>query len=109
VAAALPDARLLVLAGQQLMATHGPVTRHRARAPTNGVGNQYAPSGVMQTILGLLGFWVAGTEVKSIIKGSTMKHALGASWSIFVPGDIPGHDKISADLDNGQLPRKDSR
>ena len=24
---------------------------------------------VLQTILGLLGFWVAGTEVKSIIKG----------------------------------------
>ena len=36
---------------------------------------------VLQTILGLLGFWVAGTEVKSIIKGSTKRHALGAIWS----------------------------
>ena len=62
-----------------------------------------------QTIFGLLGFWVAGTEVKSIIKGSTMKHALGATWSIFIHGKVPGHHKISADLDNGQPPREDSR
>jgi hypothetical protein len=32
---------------------------------------------VVQTIIGLLGFWVAGAAVKSIIKGSTMRHALG--------------------------------
>jgi hypothetical protein len=64
---------------------------------------------VVQTILGLLGFWVAGTEVKSVIKGSTMKHALGTTWSIFIRGDIPGHDKISADLDNGEPPREGSR
>jgi hypothetical protein len=32
---------------------------------------------VVQTIIGLLGLWIAGTEVKSIIKGSTMRHALG--------------------------------
>jgi hypothetical protein len=64
---------------------------------------------VVQTIFGLLGFWVAGTEVKSIIKGSTMKHAVGATWSIFIHGKVPGHHKISADLDNGQPPREDSR
>src|SRR6188472_3274692 len=34
---------------------------------------------VVQTIIGLLGFWVAGAAVKSIIKGSTMRHALGPS------------------------------
>jgi hypothetical protein len=45
---------------------------------------------VVQTILGLLGFWVAGTEVKSIIKGSTMGHALGAIWSILLHGSIRG-------------------
>lgn len=45
---------------------------------------------VVQTILGLLGFWVAGTEVKSIIKGSTMWHALGAIWSILLHGSIQG-------------------
>lgn len=46
---------------------------------------------VLQTILGLLGFWVAGTEVKSIIKGSTKRHALGAIWSILLHGSIRGH------------------
>ena len=41
---------------------------------------------VVQTILGLLRFWVAGTEVKSIIKGSTMRHALAAIWSMLLQG-----------------------
>jgi hypothetical protein len=52
---------------------------------------------VLQTISGLLGFWVAGTEVKSIIKGSTMKHALAAIWSILIHGDIRGHDNVGTD------------
>ena len=30
---------------------------------------------VVQTIIGLLGFWVAGTEVKSIIRDSTTRQA----------------------------------
>ena len=55
----------------------------------------------VQTILGLLGFWIAGTEVKSIIKGSTMKHALRAIWSIFIHGDIRGHNIVGADPDEG--------
>ncbi len=38
-----------------------------------------------------------------------MKHALGATWSIFIHGEVPGRHKISADLDNGQPPREDSR
>jgi hypothetical protein len=63
----------------------------------------------VQTILGLLGFWVAGTEVKSIIKGSTMKHALRAIWSILIHGDVRGHDTAGADLNGGQPPREDSR
>ena len=63
----------------------------------------------VQTILGLLGFWVAGTQVKSIIKGSTKLHALGAIWSIFIHGDVRGHDTVGADLDEGQPPREDSR
>jgi hypothetical protein len=45
---------------------------------------------VVQTILGLLGFGVAGAEVKSIIKGSTMLHALGSIWSILLHGSIQG-------------------
>jgi hypothetical protein len=52
---------------------------------------------VLQTVIGLFGFWVAGTEVKSIVKGSSMKHALGALWSMFVHGDVPGHDAIGTD------------
>jgi hypothetical protein len=36
---------------------------------------------VVQTILGLLGFWVAGAAVKSIIKGSTMRHASAGAAS----------------------------
>jgi len=41
---------------------------------------------VLQTIIGLLGSWVAGTEVKSIIKGSTKRHALGGSGPYFFTG-----------------------
>ncbi len=52
---------------------------------------------VVQTILGLLGFWVAGTEVKSIIKGSTKRHALGAIWSILLHGEIRGQGDAGND------------
>jgi hypothetical protein len=44
----------------------------------------------LQTIIGLLGFWVAGAAVKSIIKGSTMRHALAAIWSMLIHGDLRG-------------------
>ena len=37
----------------------------------------------VQTIIGLLGLWIAGTEVKSIIKGPTMRHALRPSGQSF--------------------------
>jgi hypothetical protein len=50
----------------------------------------------VQTIIGLLGFWVAGTAVKSIIKRSTMKRALAAIWSILVHGDLRGHDNLAS-------------
>jgi hypothetical protein len=62
---------------------------------------------VVQTIIGLLGFWVAGTEVKSIIKGSTMRHALVAIWSMLLRGEIRGQ----GDVDNGpkrRPPREDA-
>jgi hypothetical protein len=52
---------------------------------------------VVQTVIGLFGFWVAGTEVKSIVKGSSMKHALGALWSMFIHGHVPGHDTAGTD------------
>ena len=63
---------------------------------------------VVQTLVGLLGFWVAGTEVKSIIKGSTMKHALGAIWSIFIHGEVQRHDDVSADVDEGESRPEDA-
>ena len=52
---------------------------------------------VVQTVIGLFGFWVAGTQVKSIVKGSSMKRALGALWSMFIHGDVPGHDTAGTD------------
>jgi hypothetical protein len=57
---------------------------------------------VVQTILGLLGFWVAGTEVKSIIKGSTKRHALGAIWSILLHGEIRGQGDAGNDPNQGR-------
>ncbi len=63
---------------------------------------------VVQTIIGLLGFWVAGTEVKSMIKGSTMRNALAATWSILLHGDIRGHVDDGIDPNEGRPPRDDA-
>ena len=56
---------------------------------------------VVQTILGLLGFWVAGAAVKSIIKGSTMRHALVAIWSMLIHGEIRGQGEVGNDPNEG--------
>jgi hypothetical protein len=64
---------------------------------------------VVQTILGLLGFWVAGAAVKSIIKGSTMRHALGAIWSMLIHGDIRGQAEVGNDRhERPPPPREDA-
>jgi hypothetical protein len=63
---------------------------------------------VVQTILGLLGFWVAGTQVKSIIKGSTKRHALGAIWSILLHGEIRGQGDVGNDPNEGRPPPEDA-
>jgi hypothetical protein len=63
---------------------------------------------VVQTILGLLGFWVAGAAVKSIIKGSTMRHALGAIWSMLIHGDIRGQGEVGNDRHERRPPREDA-
>ena len=55
----------------------------------------------MQTVIGLLGFWVAGAAVKSIIKGSTMRHALVVTWSMLIHGDIRGQGDVGNDPNNG--------
>jgi hypothetical protein len=63
---------------------------------------------VVQTIIGLLGFWVAGMQVKSIIKGSTKRHALGAIWSILLHGDIRGQGDVANSPNEGRPPREDA-
>ena len=63
---------------------------------------------VVQTILGLLGFWVAGTQVKSIIKGSAKLRAIGAIWSMLLHGEIRGEGEIGDDPNEGRPPRQDS-
>jgi len=62
---------------------------------------------VLQTIIGLLGSWVAGTEVKSIIKGSTKRHALGAIWSILLHGEVRGQGDVGNDPNEQRPPRED--
>ena len=63
---------------------------------------------VVQTIIGLLGFWVAGAAVKSIIKGSTMRHALVAIWSMLIHGEIRGQGEVGNDPNEGRPPREDA-
>jgi len=63
---------------------------------------------VVQTIIGLLGFWVAGAEVKSMIKGSTLRHALAATGSILLHGEIRGGSANSSDAIKEQTPRNDA-
>jgi len=67
----------------------------------------------VQTIIGLLGFWVAGAAVKSIIKGSTMRHALAAIWSMLIHGDIRGQGDVGnapneGDPNEGRPPHEDA-
>src|SRR5512133_1549549 len=63
---------------------------------------------VVQTILGLLGFWVAGTQVKSIIKGSAKLRAIGAIWSMLLHGEIRGQGDVGEDPKEGRPPRDDA-
>jgi hypothetical protein len=58
----------------------------------------------IQTVIGLLGFLVAGTQVKSIIKGSTKRHALGAIWSILLHGEVRGQSDVGNAPDAGRRP-----
>ena len=49
---------------------------------------------VVQTLIGLLGFWVAGTEVKTIVKETPRKRdALKTIWAIFLHGHVPDHEQ----------------
>jgi hypothetical protein len=63
---------------------------------------------VVQTIIGLLGFWVAGAEVKSIIKGSTLRHALAATGSMLLHGEIRARTANGVETKEDQSPRNDA-
>jgi hypothetical protein len=68
---------------------------------------------IVQTILGLIGSWVAGTQVKAIIKGSTKRQALGAIWSILIHGEIRGQSAVGnaptgGDPAEGRPPHEDA-
>jgi hypothetical protein len=60
---------------------------------------------VVQTLIGLLGFWVAGAAVKSIVKGSTKRHALGAIWYMLIHGEVRGQGDVGNDPDAGRPPQ----
>jgi hypothetical protein len=64
---------------------------------------------VLQTIIGLLGFWVAGSQVKTIVKGSKRKRdALAAIWSIFIHGEIRDQNRAEPDTDENPQPRENA-
>jgi hypothetical protein len=63
---------------------------------------------VVQTLIGLLGFFVAGAAVKSIIKGSTMRHALVAIWSMLIHGDTRGQGGDVGNDPNAGRPHQDA-
>jgi hypothetical protein len=62
----------------------------------------------VQTVIGLLGFWIAGAAVKSIIKGSSMRHALVAIWSMLIHGDIRGQSDVGNDSNEERPPHEDA-
>jgi hypothetical protein len=62
----------------------------------------------VQTILGLLGFWVAGSQVKSIIKGSAKLRAIGAIWSMLLHGEIRGQGEVGKDPKEERPPSEDA-
>ena len=43
---------------------------------------------VVQTLIGLLGFVVAGPAVKAVVKGSPLRKALPAVWGILRHGEV---------------------
>src|SRR5438270_2845858 len=56
---------------------------------------------IVQTIIGLLGIWIAGTQVKTIIEGSTKRQALRAIWSILLHGEIRGRGGLDKGPQDG--------
>jgi len=48
------------------------------------------------------------TAVKSIIKGSTMRHALVATWSMLIHGDIRSQSDVGNDPNEERPPHEDA-
>ncbi len=62
---------------------------------------------VVQTLIGLLGFWVAGTEVKTIVKGARRKRdALKTIWAIFLHGHVPDHEPVATPTEPAPPPHE---
>lgn len=59
---------------------------------------------VVQTIVGLVGFWLGGTEVKAIVRRSTKKRAFKVTWSVLLHGEIPDDPRDSASADVARPP-----
>jgi hypothetical protein len=51
---------------------------------------------------------VAGTQVKSIVKGSTRRHAIAAIWSIFIHGEIRGQSDAGQEPNDARSPKEDA-
>jgi hypothetical protein len=73
---------------------------------------------IVQTIIGLIGLWAAGTEIKSIVKHSSKKQALGVAWAVLIHGKLPPQEHEggraderpspeSQDIDTGKAPTGD--
>jgi hypothetical protein len=43
---------------------------------------------IVQTLVGVLGFWIAGRQVKTILKGTPKKQAFGNIWHILIHGSV---------------------
>jgi hypothetical protein len=58
---------------------------------------------IVQTVVGILGFLVAGKVVKSIIKGAPKKQAFGNIWYILIHGNVRGGLTAGADPQSGTM------
>ena len=58
---------------------------------------------VVQTLIGLIGFVVAGPAVKALLQGSPLRKALPAIWGVLRHGEVrsPGQPAAAAAEDDG--------
>jgi hypothetical protein len=69
----------------------GPLIAGWLSGPDNSpsVGSVTIAIIVVQTIIGVIGLWLGGTEIKAIVRHTTRRHALSAIWSVLLHGEIP--------------------